>query len=227
MERLVNLFMMFVLFGGCTSPKLKLEDLDKCHQILVQDSNVFLIYLHDKWGENNDFILYNKNLEEIARSSVDIDPLPRIKKVGSDTVILEYLISTNFGKRKGEKHYTISQIEGADSIGKYIIIQERILGFAGNGLGRKILYDSVYVTPNFNIMFYHNKHVVMNKNISNYDFYKGRIFSDTIYNQYWEEIKDSVFVIRSNYLVPTHDSLKNKHYRKIYKALEQIKYQFE
>ena len=213
---ILGLFVMLIMMNACSTSKLKLEDLKNCSQIFVLDSGILCLYIYDSWGEKNNFVLYNRNLEEIANSCFRVDPIPRIRKVESDTIILKYTLTSYLGQDSGKVSCVKPDLATSDRIGKYAIIWEYSFEAGGNARGEEIRYDSVSISKNFFLAFYNQGEKIIDKNIAEYDF-SGRFIS---YRYVYNATSQANTLIYRDYFVPLNDSIQEKCYKLIYNTLK-------
>lgn len=220
MERLIKcyfvLFVMLIMLNACSTSNLKLEDLKNCYQIFVLDGSILCLQIYDSWGEENSFVLYDKNLEEVASSCFRVDPIPRISKIENDTIILKYTLTSYLGQDTGKNSCVKPDISKSDKIGKYSIMWEYSFEAVGNARGEEIQYDSVSISSDFSLVFYMRGEKVIDKDLSDYDF-SGRYIS---YRYVYKDTSPDNMLIYRDFLVPVKDSVKEKCYKLIYDALK-------
>lgn len=207
-----------LLILGCERPILKMADLKNCYQIMVADDYVFCLEIYDQWGEDNSLKLFNNRLELIDSKRIRVDPLPRISDVRNDTIVLKYTLSSHMNEKDGINKHVTPDSDVYMKLGEYLIIWEYSYETGGEGVGNCYFYDSVFISKNFWLSFYRAGKEIVNKNISQYSFYKGKISYDYLS----KGSISSYTLLRSDYLTPTDNGVLDNSFVTIYNSLKEI-----
>ena len=186
------------------------------YQIFItKDSTFFYIKNYDQYGEKNELGLVKNNIK--ISTNYEIDPIPIIYKVYSDTIILAY--------------YEFKSVYNCDTIlyekpfiynilGKYKILYLRIGRFFSKETGINILIDSIFFNKeNLEVDFYYktnlikkiNQHMLFFEN-DKFCYFKISSFSD----------RDDKKIIW-NYLIPEDRSLLKKYFDDVSEYFEYSK----
>ncbi|HBN06943.1 MAG TPA: hypothetical protein DD434_14340 [Bacteroidales bacterium] len=177
----------------------------------VNDSTIFYLYLNDKWGESNSLGLIDNN-SHYSIDNIDIDPIPIIKDVKNDTIILDYYLAP----------YKLEQIidttifkqpdnERIRKIGKYKIIYHEYSYFRGEGLKSDTIIDSIFFdNKTFNVCFYKDNRKIKELNQRNLMFEKDK-------NKFCYFIIDSIHHdLNWHYLSPQNEKITQKYFESVY-----------
>ena len=193
MNKLTIIFFTYILIN--TSCKLKSQELDtiqikNAYQIYCTNSNVICIMVYDDWQEDSYLKLYDINLKLIAERKFPELPLPRIKSVNNNRIILLY----NYNHNDSANHY--SRLKWFNDLLPNIseLKFEHILKYdpKGNSIRELLYFDNFKINKNdFSIIFYNKGKEAKKLLISELYFNKSKIEFVEIYDliEFYHELK--------------------------------------
>lgn len=132
----IILLLLLPLFFACcnVNGSEKLPQKEPFQIFPVNDSTTLFLYLFDRYGEHN--AIYLKEKESVYSANFNSSPIPFIKCIKNDTIVLEY----DTFRKWDEKICTVMPPNNMSRLGKYVIvyeyhndlIEESIVPYQGN-----------------------------------------------------------------------------------------------
>lgn len=139
----ILLFCTLFLFNckSTTKENIKLKDSYQIYK--ANDSTIFYIQLYDQWGESNDLGLIYR--DSYYLSNFEIDPIPIIKDIRNDTIVLDYYCGPYHAEQIIDTIiFKKSDNERINKIGKYTIMYHKYYFIKGEGILSDKIIDSIY-----------------------------------------------------------------------------------
>lgn len=182
-DRLIIVLFCAVFLLNCNEVGRNDMKLNDSYQIFrVNDSTMFYLYLDDPWGESNVLGLLD-NSSHYSLSNINIDPIPIIKDVRNDTVVLDYYLGPYHSEQIIDTViFKQPDNERIRKIGKYTIIYHQYYIFNGKGVRGDSIIDSIFFDRNtLNVYFYkdnqnikklHQRNLIYEKDKNKFCYFK-------------------------------------------------------